>query len=103
VAEDPVPSEPFSAKFPVTGKNTGEFKRFPPEQLPLNSLKMPFQSHPQSLRPCLMENRTGNSNRHNRDSIGQIKDTMRGQIREDQYKETDQDLTCKICSEVQTQ
>jgi hypothetical protein len=46
VAEDPVPSEPFSAKFPVTGKNTGNFARFPAEQLPLNSLKMPFQSHP---------------------------------------------------------
>jgi hypothetical protein len=45
MAEDPVASEPFSAKFPVTGKNTGNFKRFLPEQLPLNSPKMPFQSH----------------------------------------------------------
>jgi hypothetical protein len=54
VAEDPVPSEPFSAKFPVTGTNTGEFKRFPPEQLPLNSLKMPFQSHP-SVSPPLFD------------------------------------------------
>jgi hypothetical protein len=39
-----------------------------------------------------MEDRTGNSNRHNRDSIGQIKDTTRGQIREDQHKEFDQDF-----------
>jgi hypothetical protein len=51
LAEDPVSSEPFSGKFPVTAKNTGKSKRFPPEQLPLNSPKMPFQSHLQSLRP----------------------------------------------------
>src|SRR5450759_555979 len=41
----------------------------------------------QPLRPCLMENRTGNSNSQNRDSIGQIKNPCRGQFREDQYKE----------------
>ena len=28
LAEDPVPSELFSAKFPVTGKNTGSFQEF---------------------------------------------------------------------------
>jgi hypothetical protein len=45
MAEDPVSSEPFFSKFPVTAKNTGKLKRFPPEQLPLNSPKMPFQSY----------------------------------------------------------
>ena len=49
----------------------------------------------QSLRPYLMENRTGNSNRHKRNSIGQIKVATPGQIREDQHKDFDQDLTCK--------
>jgi hypothetical protein len=42
------------AKFPVTGKNTGKLKRFPPEQLPWNLLKLPFQSHP-SVSPPLFE------------------------------------------------
>jgi hypothetical protein len=94
VAEDPVSSEPFSGKFPVTAKNTGKLKRFPPEQLPLNSPKMPFQSHLAVPPPLLMENRTGNSNRHNKDSIGQIKDTTLDKSAKI-YKEFDEDLTCK--------
>jgi hypothetical protein len=51
MAEDPVVSEPFSAKFPVTGKNTGKLKRFPPEPLPMISLKMPFRAILQSSPP----------------------------------------------------
>jgi hypothetical protein len=96
VAEDPVSSEPFSGKFPVTAKNTGKLKRFSPEQLPLNSPKMPFQSHLAVPPPLLMENRTGNSNWHNRDSIGADQGHHAGQIREDPHKEFDQDLTRKI-------
>jgi hypothetical protein len=44
MAEDPVASEPFSGKFPVTAKNTGKLAAISEEQLPLNSPKMPFQS-----------------------------------------------------------
>jgi hypothetical protein len=74
MAEDPVSSEPFSGKFPVTGNNTAN-SRDQPEQLPFNALQNAnSRAIVQSLRPYAMGNRTGNSNRHNRDSIGQITD-----------------------------
>jgi hypothetical protein len=79
-------SEPFSAKFPVTRKNKGKFKRFPPEQLPLNPLKMPFQSHPSVPPPPVDGKQNRELNRHNSDLILQIKNHAVGQIREDQYK-----------------
>jgi hypothetical protein len=65
--KDPVTSEPFSAKFPVTGKNTGNFGILGRIQL----ATVPPETHSkailQYLRPWLMEKRTGNSNRHNKD------------------------------------
>jgi hypothetical protein len=97
MAEDPVPSEPLSAKFPC---NREKYRGI--QAISAGTVAIEFAQNAipeailQSLRPCLMENRTGNSNRHNRDSIGQIKDTTRGQIREDQHKEFDQDLTNNI-------
>jgi len=35
-------SEPFSDKFPVTGKNAGKFKLFPPEMVAIEFANKPF-------------------------------------------------------------
>jgi len=51
LAEDPVQSEPFSGKFPVTGIKTGTFQRLPQKKSRLNFAKTAisapsFGSHP---------------------------------------------------------
>jgi len=54
-------SEPFSDKFPVTGKNAGKFKLFPPEMVAIEFANNAIsRAIFQSLCHAWMENLTGN-------------------------------------------